>query len=101
MSWRTGMKSFEEFLKAKEHEVRSAEATRFGEINRWVQSVGELNAQVESWLKASDPNNLLHFDRKSLEITEPQVGAYTVERLEIWLGGRVISLVPVARFIRG
>lgn len=95
------MKSFAEFLKEKEDEVRSAEAARAKELSRWVRSIDELNAQAEAWLKASDPNSLLHFTKRPYEITESQVGAYTTERLEIWLGGRVISLVPIARYVRG
>jgi hypothetical protein len=95
------MKSFAEFLKEKEEEVRSAEAARAGEINRWITAVHELMMQVQSWLEDSDQSKLLKFRSKAIEINETESGSYGIGRLEIWLGGRVVALVPIARYVRG
>lgn len=90
---------FQEFLR------RKAEAAGARERNRaraeWLQSVRGLLDQIQDWLRASDPENLLEIVPYEVQRVENRLGIYDAPALKVRLGTDEVDIVPMGRYAIG
>ena len=53
------------------------------------------------WIKAADPNSLIKFMDRTIVSQEWPMEGHLVPGLDIWLGGRVVKVHPLAMRILG
>ena len=95
------MITFKEFLRQKEESLRTQEAAREEKQKRWVNTVIGLIEEMTAWLKEFDQASLLKLKSREVERTEESIGTYDLPELEIWLGGKAVSVRPVALDVVG
>ncbi|HEX3905444.1 MAG TPA: hypothetical protein VH853_21655 [Polyangia bacterium] len=91
-----------EFLRQhRDDQQSSAEVQRLLK-EEWVRAVNDLLNDVTNWLKPQEAEGLLKVTRvEDVTLQEDRLGIYKVPALEIQVGARAISVLPIARLIFG
>ncbi len=89
--------SFQKFLREK------TKGSDLGNRNRsrmeWLGALNRLFAQVQEWLRQSDPDDLLEVVPYEVERVEERLGIYNAPALKIRLGTDSVDVLPVGRFV--
>ena len=93
------MGKLRDLLKADAERYRSEKAKREQALKEWLDLLNGLFAQIEEWLKASDPDGLLEVTADTLTITDPALGEYTAPVRRVTLGKTSVETVPRARYV--
>jgi hypothetical protein len=93
------MGKLRDLLKAEGERYRSEKAKRQQALQEWLDLINGLFAQVDTWLKASDPDGLLEVAAESTVITDPALGEYKAPMRRITLGKKSVEIVPRARYV--
>jgi hypothetical protein len=89
--------SLRDFLKQKAA-LYAAESEKNRQIiEEWQAAVDRLFAQLEVWLAAADPEGIIRRVRSQVEVTEPSLGRYSINRLDLRAFGKWVGLIPKAR----
>jgi hypothetical protein len=87
--------AFREFLQEQAKKRRAAGDDKT--IQEWQKSVAALIAQIQQWLRDSDPDGIIDVKEDETEVTEPGLGTYRVPYLSLRAFGTWIGVVPKAR----
>jgi len=93
------MGKLRDLLKAEGERYRSEKAKRQQTLQEWLDLLNGLFAEVDTWLKASDPDGLLEVAAESTVITDPALGEYKAPMRRITLGKTSVEVVPRARYV--
>lgn len=66
-------------------------------IEEWQGAVDRLFSHLDTWLGAADPEGIIRRERSQIEVTEPGLGRYSIDRLNLRAFGKWVGLVPKAR----
>jgi hypothetical protein len=88
-----------EYLKTEGPTLKAEKAKRQQVLKDWLDSLRELFAQIQEWLKASDPDNLIEQKIEYVPGKELAFGEYQVPVLKLNLVDRGVWFIPVARFM--
>jgi hypothetical protein len=66
-------------------------------IEEWQVAVGRLFTQLEAWLAAADPEGIIRHERAAIEVTEPGLGRYPIQRLNLRAFDNWVGVIPKAR----
>ena len=92
--------TFKDFL--AERKLTYVRRRRFDSISvQWHTALQQMFNRVQQWIEESDTNKLLTFRRRTIQITEVDLGSYDVPVLEVWLGGQWATFKPIARLVKG
>ncbi len=89
--------SLKELLEEKSELYEAEFGKNRKDIDEWVESVRRLFDQLRTWLKSSDPKQILEISEKTIQINEPYFGRYDVPRLDIRAFGIWMGIIPKAR----
>jgi hypothetical protein len=89
---------FTEFLREQATKRGESRAKRDAVIAEWTEALQALYGNVRDWLSASDPDGILSLEESLWEVSEEGLGSYKVPRLDIRGLGRLVWLVPKARY---
>jgi hypothetical protein len=90
---------FQDFLRQKAEESGTRERNR--DRGEWLQAIRRLLDQIQDWLRAADPENLLEIVPYDVERVEGRLGIYDAPALRIRLGTDEVDVVPVGRYAIG
>ncbi|VTT97427.1 Hypothetical conserved protein OS=Candidatus Acetothermus autotrophicum GN=HGMM_OP3C474 PE=4 SV=1 [Gemmataceae bacterium] len=91
--------TFTEFLREQAEKRKSRDTDRQRVLDDWIEALKRLYAQMEGWLRSSDPDGILNIEKEeNWEVEEEGLGKYSVPRLDIRGLGRWVGVVPKARF---
>jgi hypothetical protein len=90
---------FQDFLRQKAEESGARERNR--DRGEWLQALRRLLDQIQDWLRAADPENLLETVPYDVERVEGRLGIYDAPALKIRLGTDEVDVVPVGRYAVG
>jgi hypothetical protein len=93
------MGKLRELLTAEAEKFRSEKAKRQQALSEWLGLLNDLFAQIDAWLKASDPEGLLEVVADTLPINDPALGEYKAPIRRITLGDKSVEIVPRARYV--
>jgi hypothetical protein len=93
------MGKLRELLTTEAEKFRSEKTKRQETLREWLSLLGDLFAQLDSWLKASDPDGLLEVTPDTLTINDPALGEYKAPMRRITLGKTSVEIVPRARYV--
>jgi hypothetical protein len=91
------MGKLKELLATEAERFRSEKAKRQKTLGEWLGLLNELFTQIDSWLKASDPEGLLEVTAEAQTISDPALGEYQAPTRRITLGDNSVEIVPRAR----
>ena len=92
--------SFQEFLIEKNKESDKIDWSDRKE--KWLSSVDALFAIIKEWMEPFQKNNLIQIvDNNTININEEFIGNYEIKRLDLYVGKRLISLIPKGTLIYG
>jgi hypothetical protein len=66
-------------------------------IEEWQEAVDRLYTQIEAWLTTADPDHIIECERSRIEVSEPSLGEYSINRLNLRAFGLGVRLIPKAR----
>lgn len=78
---------------------RAEKAKRKQVVDEWLGMLGDLFANIDNWLQASDPEGLLDVTKAVSQLNDPALGEYTAPIRRIVLGKREVEIVPRARYV--
>jgi hypothetical protein len=81
--------------KAAEYNQMAQENQRV--IQEWCSAVERLHNEILEWLAQSDPEGIIQPERTQVKISEPGLGQYQVQRLNLHAFGKWIGILPKAR----
>jgi hypothetical protein len=70
-------------------------------IEEWQAAVAKLFAQIRQWLAELDPERLITIEEGTQRINEPRLGRYSIPRLDLYVLGTWIGIIPKARLTIG
>ena len=88
-----------DLLKAESDRYRSEKIQRQQALQEWMDLLNGLFAQIDTWLRASDPDGLLDIKAEVVTINDPALGEYQAPVRRIELGTRTIEIAPKARYV--
>jgi hypothetical protein len=88
-----------EYLKTESEALKAEKAKRRALLREWVDSLNGLYDQMQRWLAACDPENLIERVIEQIPGPELAFGNYTVPVLRLTLVDRSIQFEPMARFM--
>jgi hypothetical protein len=88
-----------EYLKTEADQLRAEKAKRQAEAKEWIDSLNQLFAQFQDWLRTSDPENLIDRAVEQAPGWDPAFGDHQVPVLKLSLLDRSVRFVPKARFV--
>jgi hypothetical protein len=89
------MKTFPEFLENLAQKQRQPE--RRQRRDEWIAAVSRLFERLRAWLTESDPARWLDVIPLEIERTEPSLGRYPIQSLQIGVGDVSVQVVPIGR----
>jgi hypothetical protein len=95
------LSDLKEFLRKQAEEEGSAADERKQVLEDWIEALELLQANMSSWLRQADPQNILTLEQTTHRIRERQIGSYSAPGLRISLGTREVRVEPVARYSIG
>jgi hypothetical protein len=93
------MGKLRDLLKAEGDRYRSEKAKRQQVLKEWLDQLESMFAQIDAWLKASDPDGLLDVVAETGTINDPALGEYKAPMRRITLGEKSVEIIPRARFV--
>ncbi|AMV23067.1 hypothetical protein VT84_01555 [Gemmata sp. SH-PL17] len=93
------MGKLRDLLQTEADRYRNEKTKRQQALNEWLELLNSLFAQIDSWLKASDPDNLLEILSDELVANDPALGEYKAPMRRITLGKTSVEIVPRARYV--
>jgi hypothetical protein len=91
-----------EFLRQQRDEHESSAEDLQPLKAEWISAVNDLLADITSWLEPQEKEGLLQVVRlEDVALQEDRLGIYRAPALEIRVGARAISVLPIARLIFG
>jgi hypothetical protein len=93
------MGALAEYLRKEGPTIKAEKAKRQQVLKEWIDSLNELFRQIQDWLKASDPENLIEQSIEHVPGRELALGEHQVPVLKLSLVDRTVQIVPVARFM--
>ncbi len=93
------MGKLRELLTTEGDKFRSEKTKRQQSLDEWSGLLKDLFVQIDSWLKASDPSELLEVAPDTLTINDPALGEYKAPARRITLGKTSVEIVPRARYV--
>jgi hypothetical protein len=93
------MGKLRDLLKAEGERYRTERADRERALGEWTALLAGLFAQLDAWLKASDPDGLLEVASETATIDDPAFGEYRAPMRRITLGKTSVEVVPRARYV--
>ena len=91
--------SFQEFLEQKATATGGPERLRLRA--EWLAALQRLYSQMESWLRESDPGNLLEFEVVHELEYDPALGTFHMPKMFIRIGEATIQVRPMGRKVIG
>src|SRR5436190_2034038 len=88
-----------DLLKKDAETIRAEKAKRRQALQEWRDLLDGLFAQIDSWLKASDPEGLLEISADNVRINDPALSEYEAPARRVELGDHVAQIVPKARYV--
>lgn len=89
--------SLREFLNQRATQYLAERERNRRLVEDWKATVSRLLTQLEKWLGAADPNGLIEHDRSQVEVSEPGLGRYSTDRLNLRAFGKWVGVIPKAR----
>lgn len=93
------MGKLKELLASEAERFRDEKTKRQKALNDWLGLLNGLFAQIDSWLKASDPEGLLEVTADTLAINDPALGEYQAPIRRVILGDNAAEIIPRARYV--
>jgi len=62
---------------------------------KWIVSVSKLYQDIEKWLDELVTDGYVQITKKTITVTEDEVGTYQIPQLEIAYGGKIAILEPI------
>lgn len=93
------MGKLRDLLKTEAGRFRDEKAKRQQALDEWLGLLSNLFAQIDTWLKASDPEGLLEVSAEAVTIDDPALGEYKAPTRRIALGDNSVEIVPRARYV--
>jgi hypothetical protein len=93
------MGKLRDLLAAEADRFRDEKAKRQKLLSEWLGLLNDLFAQIDSWLKASDPEGLLEVAADTQTINDPALGEYQAPTRRVVLGDNSAEIVPRARYV--
>jgi hypothetical protein len=90
-----------EFLKEKREKDEIVKKTRKQVIDEWLVEIENLFAKIAGWLTESIDEGLVRLEKSRITIIEQNIAKYFTNTLVIFAGNRILTCVPVARFVIG
>jgi hypothetical protein len=91
------MGRLKELLATEAERFRSEKANRQKVLSEWIGLLNDLFVQIDSWLKASDPEGLLEVVADTATINDPALGEYHAPTRRVTLGDNSVEIIPRAR----
>src|SRR5436309_1876921 len=88
-----------EYLKTEGATIKAEKAKRREVLREWLASLNDLFREIQEWLKACDPDNLIEQCIEQVPGKELAFGEYQVPVLKLTLVDRSARFEPVARFM--
>jgi hypothetical protein len=88
---------FKEFLRQQAEKYQVEARSRQGLVDEWRAAIERLFLQMRTWLKHSDPDSVIEIKEGEVVITERGLGRYSVPRLDLYIFGKWIGIIPKAR----
>ncbi|MEZ4939206.1 MAG: hypothetical protein R2799_16595 [Crocinitomicaceae bacterium] len=95
-----GKKEFDDFLK-KEDGNNKKNINWEENLRRWKKNVDLLYSNIEYWLKEYTDNGRVFIDKKDKEVFEEAIGKYTIPKMNIKLGNKLVVLEPIGTVLIG
>ena len=89
--------SLREFLKQKGAAYKAEAEMNKVVIEEWQAAVDKLFKQLQEWLVAADPEGIIQTKYTQIEVAEPGLGRYQINRLNLRAFGKWVGLIPKAR----
>ena len=89
--------TLKEVLRTKVQAFEAETERNKGVISDWQAAVAKLFEQLRQWIASSDPDKILEVQERKKEVSEPGLGQYTVNQLDIRGLGKWIGILPKAR----
>ena len=93
------MGKLRDLLRTEAARYRSEKTKRQQTLSEWLGLLNDLFNQLDSWLKASDPDGLLDVTAAALLANDPALGEYQAPIRRIALGDKSVDIVPRARYV--
>jgi len=91
------MGKLREMLEADADRYRKERTERNQTLGSWISLLENLYSQLETWLKASDPEGLLEITRYTSIVNDPTIGEYQAPCIKLTLGRNSTYIVPKSR----
>ncbi len=93
------MGKLRDLLKTDAGRYRDEKAKRQQALTEWMGLLNDLFAQLDAWLKASDPDGLLDVTADTTTFSDPALGEYRAPIRQIALGNKSVEIIPRARYV--
>lgn len=94
--------SFISFLERKKNEGEENKVDWNQRKIKWLDSINQLYDDIKNWLKPFEEKSLVAIRTdKELVLTEEYIGNYTTNRLDVYLGNDIVSLIPKGSLVIG
>jgi hypothetical protein len=93
------MGKLKDLLKTEGERYKNEKAKRQQALAEWIDLLDGLFKQIDVWLKASDPDELLEIAPGKLVINDPALGEYEAPMRRITLGKTSVEITPRARYV--
>ncbi|MBY0457014.1 MAG: hypothetical protein K2V38_06735 [Gemmataceae bacterium] len=93
------MGALAEYLKAESDQLKNEKNRRREVLRDWVESLNALYLQMQQWLAACDPENLIESTIEQVPGRELTFGDHQLPVLKLILVDRVVRFRPLARFM--
>jgi hypothetical protein len=93
-------KEFERFVASQQTNV-DADLDRAQMRDEWLRELASLYSKIAGFLQDFISAGSICYGYTKIEVTEPEIGAYPADRMDISIGRQHVSLVPVGTFLVG
>jgi hypothetical protein len=95
------MDDLTEFLKNMKTAEKSGQTKLRNIKDKWMGTIHSLFETIREWIKKAEDEGLVSVYRHNVQLSEKNIGRYTVDKLELLVLDRQIIIEPIARFIDG
>ena len=92
---------FARFVAEQQETDADAEMDRAQMRDEWLTELASLYRKIVAFLQDYISAGSISCDYAKIEVTEPEIGTYSADRMDIGIGRQHISLVPVGTFLIG
>jgi hypothetical protein len=87
---------------ARQQQNDAENVVNWNEMKRWwIEAVNSLFNQIDAWLNSLIQSGSVESLRKSIQLTEQDLGRYDIESLELLLASRRLTFEPVGTMLIG